>query len=224
MELSHEYLTENREYKDILVSIVHELTHAWEDYNRHLDGEDSICKLTDKNSKYAIASLEDYDAAELEDVLRELVKKFDYLTTSFERNAYASELRACLEANREEINGYNDALNVFYNSDIFKELSLLIETFETYKNNDIIKQIAAKQYNLLFSKYHKGKQIKYNVFWKRSLRHLYDIKERLSKNLAKIYYDFYTYEISDIKEFYSSKEHLETLTERLNFMEEFEKI
>ena len=215
---------ENREYKDILVSIVHELTHAWEDYNRHLDEKDSICKLTDKNSKYAIASLEDYDAEELEDVLRELVKKFDYLTTSFERNAYASELRACLEANREEINGYNDALNVFYNSDIFKELSLLIETFETYKNNDIIKQIAAKQYNLLFSKYHKNKQIKYNVFWKRSLRHLYDIKERLSKNLAKIYYDFYTYEISDIKEFYSSKEHLETLTERLNFMGEFEKI
>ena len=134
---------------------MHELTHAWEDYNRHLDKEDSICKLTDKNSKYAIASLEDYDAEELEDVLRELVKKFDYLTTSFERNAYASELRACLEVNREEINGYNDALNVFYNSDIFKELSLLIETFETYKNNDIIKQIAAKQYNLLFSEYRK---------------------------------------------------------------------
>ena len=113
---------ENREYKDILVSIVHELTHAWEDYNRHLDEEDSIYKLTDKNSKYAISSLEDYDAEELEDVLRELVKKFDYLTTSFERNAYASELRACLEANREEINGYNDALNVFYKSGIFKEL------------------------------------------------------------------------------------------------------
>ncbi len=76
----------------------------------------------------------------------------------------------------------------------------------------------------MFSKYHKDKRIKYNVFWKRSLRHLYDIKERLSKNFAKIYYDFYTYEISDIKEFYSSKEHLETVTERLNFMEEFKKI
>ena len=215
---------ENREYKDILVSLVHELTHAWEDYNRHLDGIISICKLTDKNSKYAISSLEDYDAEELEDVLREFVKKFDYLTTSFERNAYASELRACLEANREKINGYNDALNVFFDSDIFKELSLLIETFEAYKNNDTIKQIAAKQYNLLFSEYRKNKQIKYNIFWRRSLRHLYNIKERLSKNFAKIYYDFYTSEISNIKEFYSSKEHLETLTERLNFMKEFEKI
>ena len=70
----------------------------------------------------------------------------------------------------------------------------------------------------------KNKQIKYNIFWRRSLRHLYNIKEHLSKNLAKIYYDFYTSEISNIKEFYSSKEHLETLTERLNFMKEFEKI
>ena len=133
-------------------------------------------------------------------------------------------MRACLEANREKINGYNDALNVFFDSDIFKELSLLIETFEAYKNNDTIKQIAAKQYNLLFSEYKKNKQIKYNIFWRRSLRHLYNIKEHLSKNLAKIYYDFYTSEISNIKEFYSSKEHLETLTERLNFMKEFEKI
>ena len=146
---------ENREYKDILVSLVHELTHAWEDYNRHLDGIISICKLTGDKSKYAIASLEDYSTEEVEDVLREFVKKFDYLTTSFERNAYASELRACLEANREKINGYNDALNVFFDSDIFKELSLLIETFEAYKNNDTIKQIAAKQYNLLFSEYKK---------------------------------------------------------------------
>ena len=215
---------ENIEYKDILVSLVHELTHAWEDYNRHLDGIISICKLTGDKSKYAIASLEDYSAEEVEDVLMEFVKKFDYLTTSFERNAYASELRACLEANREKINGYNDALNVFFDSDIFKELSLLIETFEAYKNNDTIKQIAAKQYNLLFSEYKKNKQIKYNIFWRRSLRHLYNIKEHLSKNLAKIYYDFYTSEISNIKEFYSSKEHLETLTERLNFMKEFEKI
>ena len=215
---------ENIEYKDILVSLVHELTHAWEDYNRHLDGIISICKLTGDKSKYAIASLEDYSAEEVEDVLREFVKKFDYLTAAFERNAYASELRACLEANREKINGYNDALNVFFDSDIFKELSLLIETFEAYKNNDTIKQIAAKQYNLLFSEYKKNKQIKYNIFWRRSLRHLYNIKEHLSKNLAKIYYDFYTSEISNIKEFYSSKEHLETLTERLNFMKEFEKI
>ena len=180
--------------------------------------------MTDKDSKYAIASLEDYDATEVEDILRELVKKFDYLTTSFERNTYASVLRACLEANREMINGYNDALKVFYGSDIFKELSLLIETFETYKNNDTIKQIAAKQYNSLFSEYRKNEQIKYNIFWKRSLRHLYNIKERLSKNLAKIYYDFYSSEISNIKEFYTSKEHLETLTERLNFIKEFEKI
>lgn len=216
--------TENRQYKDILASLVHELTHAWEDYNRHLDGVDSLYKLTDKDSKYAISSLEDYNAEEVEDVLKELVKKFDYLSTSFERNAYASELRAYLEANREEINGYNDALKIFYDSDIFKELSLLIETFETYKNSDRIKQIATKQYNLLFSKYRNNKQIKHNLFWKRSLRHLYDIKEKLSKNLAKIYYDFYTSEISDIKEFYSSKEHLETLTERLEFIKEFENI
>ena len=100
---------------------------------------------------------------------------------------------------------------------------MLIETFETYQNSDVIKRIAAEQYNLLFSKY-RGKEIKYNQFWKRSLRHLYDIKEKLSKNLAKIYYDFYTSEISDIKEFYSAKEHLETLIERLNFIKEFEKI
>ena len=214
---------ENRDYKDILTSLVHELTHAWEDYNRHLDGVDSLYKLTNKDSKYAISSLEDYNAEEVEDILKELVKKFDYLSTSFERNAYASELRAYLEANREDIHGYNDALKVFYGSDIFKELSMLIETFETYQHSDAIKRIAAEQYNLLFSKY-RGKDIKYNQFWKRSLRHLYDIKEKLSKNLAKIYYDFYTSEISDIKEFYSSKEHLETLTERLNFIKEFEKI
>ena len=117
---------ENREYKDILASLVHELTHAWEDYNRHLDGVDSLYKLTYKDSKYAISSLEDYNVEEVEDVLKELVKKFDYLITSFERNAYASELRAYLEANREEINGYNDALNVFYDSDVFKELSLSV--------------------------------------------------------------------------------------------------
>lgn len=214
---------ENRDYKDILTSLVHELTHAWEDYNRHLDGVDSLYKLTNKDSKYAISSLEEYNSEEVEDILKELVKKFDYLSTSFERNAYASELRAYLEANREDINGYNDALKVFYESGIFKELSALIETFETYQNSDTIKRIAAEQYNLLFSKY-RDKEIKYNQFWKRSLRHLYDIKEKLSKNLAKIYYDFYTSEISDIKEFYSSKERLETLTERLNFIKEFEKI
>ena len=215
--------SENRDYKDILTSLVHELTHAWEDYNRHLDGVDSLYKLTNKDSKYAISSLEDHTSEEVEDILKELVKKFDYLSTSFERNAYASELRAYLEANREDIHGYNDALNVFYGSDIFKELSMLIETFETYQNSDTIKRIAAEQYNLLFSKY-RDKEIKYNQFWKKSLRHLYDIKEKLSKNLAKIYYDFYTSEISDIKEFYSAKEHLETLTERLEFIKEFEKI
>jgi hypothetical protein len=179
---------ENRDYKDILTSLVHELTHSWEDYNRHLDGVDSLYKLTNKDSKYAISSLEDYNAEEVEDILKELVKKFDYLSTSFERNAYASELRAYLEANREDIHGYNDALNVFYGSDIFKELSMLIETFETYHNSDTIKRIAAEQYNLLFSKY-RGKEVKYNQFWKRSLRHLYDIKENNPDNAPTLWED-----------------------------------
>ena len=79
---------ENKTYNDILVSLVHELTHAWEDYNRRIKDDKLSLYNTLSNSNYKelishINSFNDFS---------DLCAKILYMFKRFEKNAYISEL------------------------------------------------------------------------------------------------------------------------------------
>jgi hypothetical protein len=74
---------------DIYTSLVHELQHAYEDYNRRINNKPS---LTDYSDKLAYAKYATY--IQDENNTKRTISRILYFLTSFEKNAYISEISA----------------------------------------------------------------------------------------------------------------------------------
>ena len=167
---------ENKTYNDILVSLVHELTHAREDYNRRIKDDKLSLYNTLSNSNYKelishINSFNDFS---------DLCAKILYMFKRFEKNAYISELSVALHNSNKKINNYKDALDVFYNTETYKEYYILYEAFKKFYNeNDFIK-------------YYKNhiKNISPNKIYKILNNQFINIFNKISSIVPKLYYKY----------------------------------
>ncbi len=114
------YLNIKNRYDNIVTALIHELTHAWDDYNRYLNNTTTLYDICSGDYKRNIKELTTDNGWEL------LVKRIEYQLTNFEVNAYLSELTIALYKSNTKIKSYKDALELFRNEDAWKTIQIYI--------------------------------------------------------------------------------------------------
>lgn len=112
--------------------LMHELTHAYNNYMMLLKGNDGYIKA----AKSILYQNIQKDATNDDDFL---LKKALYLLLGYERNAFLAEIKDELSQHKEQIKGPNDALKVLKNSQVYKaykKLDIEINSFFDYKLSD----------------------------------------------------------------------------------------
>lgn len=182
-------IKEYNKEKDITVVLTHELTHAYDDWNRHSkEGVETLLDI-EKNKGYDKL----VDKIKSNDFNEKIASEMIYTFTSIEKNAYMSELTAEIESIGEKIKDYTymDALKIFKNSDTwkrfnqFKEYFMLMNEEEKKVLCDVYREIkkSSKTDNKIL------KQLKYDI---------QETFDKMCTIIPKIYYYY--------KEKHSNKE------------------
>lgn len=169
---SNDYKT----HDDLITVLVHELTHAWEDYNRYLQNKNNLSDII-KQTNYNKVKINSKNID-----ISNFCKTLLYRLKRFERNAYISEFAATLDKQNELIISYKDAVKLFTESEIWTDIQTLKDTFEyVYNTDDFI-----NTYNKLNNTNYTSQKI-YKIISKQ-------IKEYISKLetlMPKLYYEYY---------------------------------
>lgn len=189
----HINLIEYQNKEDLIIALTHEVTHAYDNWNR--------CQKKDVETLVDISNKKGY-----RDILKKLFSTTDftekvcaqiiYTFTSIERNAYLSELGAELEKEetwkQTNILNYTQALDKFKKSDTWQRFDVLKYAFENMDNEQ--KQKFCEVY----------REIK-KVTWADN-KILKYVKDKINKafdkmltNIPKLYYDFISKDIKENK-------------------------
>ena len=124
--------------------LMHELTHAWNNYNMLLkDNIGFFLKATSPMySKITDVSYED-------DEFVSNIKQILYFTLKEERNAFIAQLSGELEKWKDKVKSPKDALQVLTKSDVYISYKRLLDFVNTYtdKSNTGFAAIIARAYN-----------------------------------------------------------------------------
>mgnify|MGYP007056166954 CR=1 FL=1 len=168
--------------ENLLSYLVHELTHAWEEYGRHINNSPIKLKdLINKDSKYYDTVFNKDNQSEIEQGFKNLL----YHLNKFEANAFISELSTVLEKDNIKIKDYNDALKHFKESDTWKRYELILNTLENFD----------EEYQERFKNYYNkinNTSLTFNKIQKKLLNQCKKIFNKISTVIPKIYYDWYT--------------------------------
>lgn len=184
---------DGKSYKDVAIAIMHEILHAWNNYQSYLkEAKFNLNKLTDKNSKYYKTLF--YDNIK-EPNIKDACKRICYNVSQFEQNAYLNELNIELETSDFDVNKYNrieDAYNaaydIFINSNVWQQYSSLWEFLNRLKNEfeDKDREEFKNEYNRINSTKLSFSRI-YN-----KLDGLFNkILKTMEKRVPKIFKDYY---------------------------------
>ena len=180
---SYYHSNENRIFK----SLMHELLHAWHDYNSNLFNKDGKIKGKSlitlcSESKYYYALRKDKPIKQPELFAKNLM----YLLTKFEGNAYSSEIYGELDNYEGEIISWKDAWNIFRNSTTYKSIMNLYVNLEDIQNkSNEFKQDFTNYYNKMMNS-----SLSLNKIQKKLLVKLDNLFDHIMKNCAKIYYEW----------------------------------
>ena len=169
---ANKYIT----HDDIITVLVHELTHAWEDYNRYLQNKDSLYDIANNTNYKKIKSINTNITAE------KLCKSLLYRLKRFERNAYISEFASLLDKQNELITSYKDAVEIFINSEVWNDIQVLKYNFEKQYN----KQEFIDCYNKLNNTHYTA-----NKIHKKISRQIKEYISKLETLIPKLYYEYY---------------------------------
>lgn len=167
---------EENTYDKLVRSLAHELTHAYENYKRLLNKKDSLKELSDKGTQYYKAIQYDNDGS-----LNDTVKRIQYLLTSFERNAFLTEIHTSLLG--KKIRTYKDAIEEFKKSDIWKQYSILKSMTD---NKNVNWQDLCDTYNEEFDTSYS-----LNKFKKWLTNSIQKAYQKMMKLIPKVYFDYY---------------------------------
>ena len=174
-------ITEEDAKNNLLSTLIHELTHAWEEYGRYINKSDIKLKdLVNKDSSYYNMVFKKGDT-EIEQAFKNIL----YNLKKFEVNAFLSELSTVLEKDNIIIKDYNDALKHFKESDTWKRYSLILNTLENF--DDEYKEDFRNYYNKV-----NDTNLTFNKIQKKLLNQCKKIFNKISTLIPKIYYDWYT--------------------------------
>lgn len=181
-------------YDKILTVLTHELTHAWENYNRVLSGIDTLDDiLSQEYIKHGhIKTNTDID-------INGLCKNIIYSLEPFEINAFLSELSAILYKEQPKIKDYNDAVTRFMTSDVsLKYINIRMDLeFLKYKKSKADQELFADIYNKW-----KGTNLTFNKIYKKLIDKSDKVLNKILSNVGKIYYDYMSENISEHRTVY----------------------
>lgn len=129
---------EYSEYNDILLCLTHELTHAWEDYQRVLNNKLSIRGYDDDDYEDYITDMDDVNSP------KAVYNRLKYMLDKSEINAYVSELRSIIETNKPKTP--KEAIDLLKQS----------ETYQTYIIfNTLVRDKKIQDIDKYYNKDHK---------------------------------------------------------------------
>lgn len=174
-------LTINNNSQEVYQSLLHELTHAWDDYNSYKNGTTSIKQAgIDINYSNIINLINNGNDA------NELIGKIFYFLSDIEINAFMEQFAGYLYNYLEDntIIDPHKAYNIIKDSDIYKNYESIGSILCTLNNNDTYNETKL----LLTNKYNKLHNTTYSshkVF--KILNNQYKrIMRRIESNIGKL--------------------------------------
>lgn len=167
---------EDNNYDKLVRALAHELTHAYENYRRLLSGKDSLESMVKKGTRY-------YNAIDISNdcSLENTIKEIEYRLTSFEKNAYLTELRVSLEG--KKIRDYKQALSIFEKTDVWKQY---MSIYSIINNKNVDWQDFCDTYNEEFDTNYTTSKFK-----KWMTNRISKVYNKMMKLIPKVYFDYY---------------------------------
>ena len=170
-----------RNYNNTISTLIHELTHAWEDYNRNITNNLTLNDLISQKFGYK----ENIKQDNSDNFYKTLAKQIEYYLSKFEINAFLSELSVSLHKNRKKIHGYSDALNLFKKDDTWKTYETLYNTINNFS------EIELSKFTMTYNSINKTSFTE-NKLLKKLNNRFEKVFRKVLTNVTKIYYDYYT--------------------------------
>ena len=129
---------------DFEIALQHELTHAYENWNRQLKNDKSFINKSNTEFSSSIQNTLNDNS------LQKFLKDFLYFTLNSEQNAFAAELTAVLKKNNKIIKTPLDALEVLKSTQIYQTYKGLYLAIMEYDKGNVPKNIEnqiASEYN-----------------------------------------------------------------------------
>ena len=171
----------NKTRREIILALMHELTHAYEDYNRFVKGKPSI----DDESKrlgYYLNDVGNYNDYKLH------LSYLLYYITSFERNAFMSQLKGELETCDKHFFEIRDIVNFLKQTKVYRDFQTIMSYIgffesitDTNSQNTILRWVADTS-NLEYNTY--------NQFVKYIVQKGYEIERKINTFIPKIAYEY----------------------------------
>ncbi len=157
----------------LTTQLQHELTHAWEDYNRLLNNKESLFDIAVKNNEYKLPN--NYD----------IVSEYNYFFNKQEINAHIAEFKAYLEQHPIKTKEYEQDIsqklfNTLKETQLYKKYVSLINSIINIKNDDLIK----------FKQLNKFSNMTENKIKKHLIDDAEKLKRKLENVLPKMIYDY----------------------------------
>lgn len=179
------YITFNPNSKELTKCLVHELTHAWDDYNSYIKGAPIIPIEISTSDKYNNA----VDAIKRAEVFGGKFKAQQYCghavyaLLKIEQNAFISEIHAIFIDHENELMSYRHALKLFKDSVSYKDFKRIQIFIENISEED--KRLFVKTYNKI-----NDVNWTWNKIYKKINHQLNNYFSKVSKHIARAYYDY----------------------------------
>lgn len=188
------------DYKSLLKILVHEMTHAWQNYLMNVKGK-SLNDFSGDDKKYTI-NLNSETDNDIEKICKDII----YMTESFEINAFLSEISTTLEkclkdeyknikndVNKDfvesnKILSYKDAYKLFVETDIYKRYAKLRSIFYQIDESKYqqVKDVFVNYYNKV-----NKTNFTWNKIYKIINNKFIKIFNKFDTNVPKLYYEYY---------------------------------
>ena len=182
---------EYKTYDDIVKCLMHEMLHAYNEYNNYITKSPNKLKdLTNIKSSYS-KTIDSENELSISDMCKKILNTI----RKWEQNAYISELSVELENNRFDLSKYhttNDAYkaayDMFTNSDTFSQYSLLWSWLLKLKSDG-----TEDEQNEFMQTYNSinNTNLTFNKIFKKLDSQFDKIMLKIESKIPKLFYDYY---------------------------------
>lgn len=170
----------NNNEKRLIVKLMHELTHAYEDYNRFVNNKESLANVA-RRIGYTNNQLGTYNG------LKQMISFLLYYITDFERNAYVAQMQGELNIQNIRFTSIDKIIEFLKNTEVYKNYQKIMDYVDgiiTLQNDDIKKQIM--KYAEELSEYHFNT---FNQFCSFLINKKNKIERKFNTNIPKNAYN-----------------------------------
>ena len=121
-------LSVNLASNNIVINLMHELTHAYEDYNRQINDKPSITDKALENGYYLNNSVGNYDYD------KKYISYILYYLTDFEVNAHLSQLKGELQNCDKYFVNIQQIVDFLKKTDVYKRYSVIKSYIDFFSN------------------------------------------------------------------------------------------